>query len=201
MIHIFGDSHAELNFKNLNFPYELHLYTGVTMHRIGRDGLENIGFNNHAYNDNDIIIFQFGEVDHRSHIGQQILKNRELNEIIESLVSNYINTIKNNTSKYNFSKVIVSCSPPPTCMFFYKNNDNNNQDFPFTGTNEERVIYATILNSKLKEKCNENRFIYFDYYNYYTDENGLLKQELSDKSVHIKNNSKILELITNVLMA
>jgi hypothetical protein len=55
------------------------------------------------------------------------------------------------------------------------------------GTDEERKRYALYFNEKLKEKCIEKEYVFFDIYNYYTDENGFLRKDLSDGNVHIRN--------------
>jgi hypothetical protein len=55
------------------------------------------------------------------------------------------------------------------------------------GTDEERKQYVLYFNEKVKEKCIEKGYIFFDIYNKYTDENGYLKKELSDGNVHIGN--------------
>jgi hypothetical protein len=54
-------------------------------------------------------------------------------------------------------------------------------------TDEERKQYVLYFNKKLKEKCIENNYIFFDIYNNYIDENGFLRKDLSDGSVHIGN--------------
>ena len=53
------------------------------------------------------------------------------------------------------------------------------------------------FNKKLKEKCIENNYIFFDVYNNYCDKNGFLIKELSDGRVHIKNGMYITNFIKN----
>ena len=55
-----------------------------------RKKLNFINFRSYGIKDNDIVIYQFGEVDCRCHIGKQLLLNRSLNEITLELINNYI---------------------------------------------------------------------------------------------------------------
>ncbi len=55
------------------------------------------------------------------------------------------------------------------------------------GTDEERKQYVLYFNEKLKEKCIEKEYIFFNIYNNYIDENGFLRKDLSDGNVHIDN--------------
>jgi hypothetical protein len=63
------------------------------------------------------------------------------------------------------------------------------------GDDEERKKYVLYFNSKLKEKCADNDFTFFDIYDKYTDEEGFLKRELSDGNVHIGDGTFIREFL------
>jgi len=63
------------------------------------------------------------------------------------------------------------------------------------GTDEERKQYSLYFNEKLKEKCLEKNYIFFDIYNNYIDENGFLRKDLSDGKVHIGNGIYISNFI------
>jgi hypothetical protein len=54
------------------------------------------------------------------------------------------------------------------------------------------VLY---FNTKIKEKCIENAYIFFDIYDKYIDGNGFLRKDLSDDNVHIKNGKYIMEFV------
>ena len=70
-----------------------------------------------------------------------------------------------------------------------------NSYYPYLGTDEERKQYVLYFNKKLKEKCIENNYIFFDIYNNYTDENGFLRKNLSDGNVHIAKGIHISNFI------
>ena len=63
------------------------------------------------------------------------------------------------------------------------------------GTDEERKSYVLYFNEKIKEKCIEKGYVFFNIYDKYEDENGFLKKELSDGNVHIKDGSHITNFI------
>ena len=200
MIHIFGDSHANSNFYNIKYNNLFNHFTNsITLYRVGRDKLNFINFKNFNIKSNDIVIYQFGEVDCRCHIGKQVSLHRNLNDIINKLVNNYIESIIINLQNYNNIKIIICSIPPPMNRNYYENKYGPvTNGFPFIGTNEERIIYTKLLNQKLNELCIINNFIFFDYYDYYNN-NGLLKIELSDDICHIKDNSKLLEELYKII--
>ena len=200
-IHIFGDSHGNANFSNIKYNNFInHSSQSITMYRVGRDGLEYINFKSINIKNNDIIIYQFGEVDCRCHIGKQILLLRELNEIIYELIDKYIDSIKNNLINYDNLKIIICCVPPQMNQQYFENIYGPiTHEFPFIGTNEERIKYTNLVNSIIKNKCLENNFIFFDYYDYYENNEGTLKIELSDNICHIVKNKYILDELYNII--
>ena len=112
---------------------------------------------------NDIIIYQFGEVDCRCHIGKQLLLNRDLNDIIEDLISKYIDSININLKQFSNSSIkIIICSIPPTMdkEFYEKLHGPITHEFPFVGDNIQRSIYTKLMNNTLKKYCNLNNFYY-----------------------------------------
>jgi len=192
MIYIYGDSHAHYSFKNLKLDYkDLHC-PSITMFRIGRDNII-INFDkNRITSENDIIIISYGEVDCRCHIQRQINNGKEEDNIINELVDKYFLTIRNNI--IGKSKIIIVGIIPPT-----KQNDYEIlhgpvlHEFPFVGKDEDRVRYTNKVNNKLEEYSNKNNYIYFNPYAHYAREDGTLKHELSDTTVHLGDNSHFLE--------
>ena len=68
-----------------------------------------------------------------------------------------------------------------------KGSVEENRDFPFLGTDEERKSYVNYMNLRLKENCEINKILFIDIYDRYKTDDGFLKKELSDNSVHIAN--------------
>ena len=99
------------------------------------------------------------------------------------------------TSQLKLKNVCVYNVVPP----IQKHNKVENPEYPYLGTDEERKQYVLYFNKKLKEKCIEYNYIFFDVYEKYIDENGFLRKDLSDDSVHIRDGSHILSFINENL--
>ena len=112
---------------------------------------------------------------------------------INNIVDNYFEAIELNVSisQIKLKNVCVYNVVPP----IQKYNTHENQEYPYLGTDEERKQYVLYFNKKLKEKCIEHKYIFFDVYHNYTDENGFLRKDLSDDNVHIGNGIYISDYI------
>lgn len=215
-VHIFGDSHGSFCFSNertalprdehsyyqyicdgksIQVEFNIHWVGSKTMFAIGRDGLNFINIKDFDVQENDVIIFVFGEIDARCHIGKQRdTKNRDLNEIIESLVINYLESIKKNKDQFtNLYCGIVSVMPPTNNVY--------NKFYPYYGPIEDRVLITRQLNMKLQELCALYEFNFLDVYSLYVNDNGFLDNERSDKLVHVnpKKNDLIKQKLLNQL--
>lgn len=190
MIFIYGDSHAESNFKNLRIANTNCYEYSITMHRIGRDRAI-INFSNSHLSSDNIYVLQYGEVDCRCHIGRQIALGREVNDICVELVSTYFESIAQHITVCK--KIIVCAVVPPTRRNDYESvHGPIRHAFPFIGTDAERVEYTTLVNNLIKEYCDKYGYVFFDPYDYYKRSDGTLKYELSDGNVHIANTSNII---------
>ena len=78
-------------------------------------------------------------------------------------------------------------------------NTAENPRFPYLGTDNERKMYVLYFNEKLKQKCIEYNFLFFDIYNNYIDSNGFLNKSLSDGNVHIRDGVYLKEFIEHNL--
>jgi hypothetical protein len=200
MIYIFGDSHANMNMNGVSVfdvPHHNMYQNSITMYRIGRDNVIP-GFNTSINNNQNIFLFFYGEVDCRCHIARQIALGRELNEIVDELTTKYFQTIKNNITSYK-SIIIGSVVPSLRRRDWEDDNGPITHEFPMIGTDEERVIYTKLVNKMMLEKCKEYGFIFFDFFDYYTREDGTLKFELSDGVCHIRDNVYIINSLKLLL--
>ena len=193
MIYIYGDSHAHFSFKNLTLPHSNLWRASITMHRVGRDN-KIINFINADFlQNNDIIILAYGEVDCRCHIQRQVDMGRNEDDIINELVTNYTKTIKNNITAANVKVIIVGVIPPTKQTDYEGRHGPITHEFPFVGSDENRVRYTRKTNNLLEEAAKNNKYIYFNPYSYYTRDDGTLKHELTDLNVHLGDNSQFLK--------
>lgn len=170
-IHFIGDSHIYCCFTNTHkmsihdeisifsynynnipvmmIPFYFHCFPGRTMFRVGRDGNN---LKDYGIKQNDIVVYMFGEIDVRRHIGKQRDQNgRQLNEVINTLVNSYINTIKQDLNICKLRSCIIVSVMPPT-------NINFAPVHPFYGPLEDRIRITQALNQELKKYCDTNNF-------------------------------------------
>jgi hypothetical protein len=167
------------------------------MHRIGRDK-SILNFNSEEHDEDSIICFLYGEIDCRCHIGQQIHRGRNEDDIIHTLVDTYLNTIYNSVQLYN--TILVFAVVPPTQQRDYeKINIPIHHEFPFVGSDEDRVRFTKKMNTLLEIKCSEYKYVFINPYESYTMENGCLRFELSDGTVHISKNEEIHKIFCEVI--
>lgn len=188
-IHTIGDSHS------------MNGWTGTIQHHLGpvlcysfgKEKLNRCDIRGFNINDGDTIIFCFGEIDCRCHIYKHITDTITYQNIINNIIDDYFEAIELNisTSQIKLKTICVYNVIPPV----QKNITVENSSFPYLGTDEERKQYVLYFNEKLKEKCIEQNFLFFDVYNNYTDENGFLRRDLSDDNVHIGNGVYISNFI------
>lgn len=197
MIFIFGDSHANFNMSGFDL-HNMNLYqNAITLHRIGRDNTI-INFSPIYNHPNNIFILFYGEIDCRCHIKKQLLSGRVLDDIIEELVSNYFKTINNNIKLYK--KIIIGSITPPVNKENYESiHGPITHEFPILGTNEERVLYTKMMNKKLEEYCEKYNYTFLNVFDHYSDKDGILYFDKSDKICHITDNKYIHENIKKIL--
>ena len=192
MIYIYGDSHASFCFSKMQMSKVIKSVAGVTMHRIGRDKKIPY-FDSSHHTIQTILCFMYGEVDCRCHISSQIDIGRDEDEIIDTLVDNYLNTISSIVGLH--SKIVVVGVPPPTEHM--ESDRLVEHDFPFVGLNMDRVRYTEKVNRLLADKCSELSYMFFAPYSFYMDKNGYLIRMYSDGGVHIRDSTHFIQSFMN----
>ena len=192
VIHTFGDSHSYSGFGNIPNILIHHLGSKLCF-SIGRDGI-NIkdGYN---VNNGDTVIFCFGEIDCRCHIHKHITEGVDYKQIIDIIVTNYFKQIQIAVNTFNNINTVIYNVVPP----IERHNTAENPELPYLGNDNERKMYVLYFNKKLKQKCIEYNFVFFDIYNNYIDSNGFLNKSLSDDNVHIRDEVYLKEFIENNL--
>lgn len=215
-VHVFGDSHANYLFKNnissmhpisfvfngVNALVTINWMGARTMHGIGIEGLKRLNLKNFNVLEGETAVFVFGEIDIRWHvIKQQKKKNRSLQNILQTLVQNYIDVINQNRAQYKrINCVIVSIVPPR--FEATKDLEANRSQPPTYGSLKERINATKQLNSMLNKACALNNIKFLDIYNIYSKDDGSLNPALSDNDVHVgtSHNTPVKEKLTALLV-
>jgi hypothetical protein len=183
-IYTFGDSHAYNGWEVIDtykLKINMHNIGAKLCYSFGRDKLNCLNIKDYNVRDNSIVIFCFGEIDCRCHIYKHISPEKSYETIIDEIVKNYFIAVEENVKQFNKLKVAIYNVVPPV----QRHNTGENPEYPYLGLDDERKEYVLYFNKKLKEYCEKYNYHYFDIYNYYCDENGFLKKNLSDGNVHI----------------
>lgn len=193
-IHTIGDSHSGFGWSGI---IQHHLGPMLCF-SFGKDKLNRCDIRNFNIKDGDTVIFCLGEIDCRCHVNKHITDTLTYENIIDNIVENYFEAIELNiiTSQIKLKNVCVYNVVPP----IEKYNTVENPQFPYLGTDEERKQYVLYFNKKIKEKCLDKKYIFFDIYNNYIDDNGFLRKDLSDNSVHIADGVYISNFIKEHLL-
>ncbi len=188
-IHTIGDSHSGFGWTGI-IP---HTLGPLLCYNFGKEKLKRCDIRNFDIKDGDSIVFCLGEIDCRCHIYKHINKTTSYQDIINNIVDNYFEAIELNVSisQIKLKNICVYNVIPP----IQKYNTCENPEYPYLGSDEQRKQYVLYFNEKLKEKCIEKNYVFFDIYNNYTDENGFLRKDLSDGNVHISKGVYITNFI------
>lgn len=176
--HVFGDSHAAFCFGAWQ-GVDVHWLGPVTMYRVGREGAAFVHSRINNYTPSDAILFIFGEIDARCHIGRIAdASGTDRQFVIENLVSKYLDSICAISAEFPGSRMVVSCIPPPSDL-------NHNPDYPVYGTLDDRVYVTQQLNMAIRQHAKNRDVLFLDFFFYFADKNGRLRVERSDGTVHI----------------
>ncbi len=184
-IHIIGDSHALYCFEGLDTAI-IHPIGPCLMHRVGRDGLQCVDVRNWNVCDGDTVVFVFGEIDVRCHIGRiSEEKNVAVETIIQELAEKYCETIEQNRAFFKNLRCVVVAVVPPS-------ENRNNPDYPFFGKLHDRIAITTALNEALRKECAKRQILFLDCNEQYATPEGKLNPAKSDGHVHIHKQHNIV---------
>lgn len=195
-IHVFGDSHAWHCFidskKSETFlypfvhntvlkqmPFCIHWLGSIPMKQFAQEKTKVLDICNYGVTDDDIVIFVFGEIDVRYHIGPRVFKTRKsIDEVVDELVHGYFEAIKRSIANYNNLVVVVMGVLPTRNL---KSINLSEKCAPLI----HRIAYTNCLNSHLKKWCNCANFYFLDVFDLYAIQGGLLNAKYADETVHI----------------
>lgn len=213
-IYIFGDSHAQFNFTNqrifqedcpfispttkLKVNFKIRSFPGKSMYHLGLEGLNFLNIANYGVQANDIVLFNFGDMDCRMHILKQCdRQNKSIDDIITPLVNKYFELILLNQQQIKGAICAVMSIIPPCdpCSINPVNHP------AYYGTLEKRLQVTCAMNSKLAKVCDNLGLLFIDTYHIYSDADGKLPAALSDGNMHInhKFNANLKDYVVQVL--
>lgn len=175
---VFGDSHSESTFSGILWC-QAHLVGFYTMHRVGRDGLGAVDIAQYGASADKTVLFTFGEPDVRLHVGRQRdLFGRDVDEIIDDLVTRYFATIRTNVERFPGMRTIVAAVVPPC-------EQQPGDIFPKYGQLDDRVDFTRRMNAALEHRARSHGYGYLDVYTPFATEAGDMNPAFTDDHVHI----------------
>lgn len=207
-----GDSHSTATFKGIGtigtfekigthkntYIQIINKHMGpITMNRVQRDSLDfrPIVSEHLIANIKNIVIYCFGEIDIRCQIHKQIEeKQRTLHEVIDTLCKGYCQTLAANKNNEMFTSWLLIPVPPVP-----KTSCWENPEYPFLGSDTERVMYHRKVKEYLFKWAAHFDIICFDISPFYTNKDGYLLKELSDGNVHIGDSRFVKEELIRIL--
>ena len=208
-IHTIGDSHSKYGWNKIDDVMVHHIGPKLC-YSIGRDKpimvhgslpLESDGYSVPPWKQivkDDMVIFCFGEIDCRCHIGKYVITSgsshisgsvssstqfveKTHKDVIDEIVEPYFEALKLNEQAMSGIKIVVYNVPPPCKQY----EQHPMETFPFVGTDDERKTYHEYFNSALSKKCKEYGYAFFNVYDRYKDDEGFIEKNFSDGGVHI----------------
>jgi hypothetical protein len=180
MIHALGDSHAIATFGGISSVTTYHVGP-VTMYRAGHGGVLPEIVGGLGLQPEDVVIFCFGEIDVRCHVKMQSERQgMDPEDVLRELATSYLTKIATLDLNYALPAVLAVVPPVPA-------NRAVNPRFPVVGTDAERSSYTIMLNRRLIAESVARGVQFVDIYTPYADASGMLRPELSDGCVHLRD--------------
>jgi len=219
MIYSIGDSHAYFTFSDIP-GVRFRPLGPVTMKRIGNnrvrknffpelglvmadehteyvvDTLLDDTIRGMGLQPTDVVVISCGEGDVRCFIKPQ-LEQRKLDpeQLLFGMAERYVARLK--TLDTNGAQVAILSIPPPSPYARCWNIEfiPSQLNLPPAGTDRERDIYTRMLNHYVACGCNALGLLFIDVHSQYADSDGMLMAELSDGGVHIKDTSRVRDIL------
>jgi hypothetical protein len=197
---VIGDSHSQLFANNPQFrrgmwsdaslenEFDVRWMGPVTYWRLFRDQRNFIDFTKDLRYDpfpgmeistfaeiGSEILITLGEIDIRSNIMNH--NSGDYSKTIDIMSNGIYDYISDYKGRFEIN--ICSISPPIKEL----DCNSSNSEFPFVGTDEQRMNATIHFNNQLKKICDSTNSRYFDIYPIY-EKNGMLDPEKSDNIVH-----------------
>ena len=178
---IVGDSHSRI----YSFP-EVSVLLGLTMNRVARDGFFSICDKEKAGKHKNILLV-CGEIDCRCHVYLQLQKGRELSEILSTLASGFVQTLKEAQEYLGKTQFLVRGVLPPLRGGNHPEmgDGNDNFEFPIRGSLEDRIQWRRQLNYNLQLFCARHGVKYVPPPVWAENADNTMKSDHSDGVIHL----------------
>jgi hypothetical protein len=128
----------------------------------------------------DIVFFSYGETDIRCHIGFNSNNPTEETQLIDCIVSNYIELLLEARDKFGFK---IGCWG--VIASGVHNGPNGNDQIPSYSNCIERNKITIQFNNALQLSCNKHDIAYKDIFNHLVNSNMVTKHELYCDIIHL----------------
>lgn len=131
-----------------------------------------------VFRPDDDVLLVCGEIDVRVHFAGRSAEYGSDVELARSLAQRLASVGRELSTKTGARVGILGVIPPVV--------PGDDPMFPVRGTSAQRVHWTKLLNSELLEASRRFELHYVDTYSLYAGHDGLLPEELSDDTVHIR---------------
>jgi hypothetical protein len=192
-----GDSHSIFFYNSMKIKehWFFNSKLSLTIYTLLRDNLNIydigtlLGNGHEKYNikAGDYVLFYYGYNDVQKNINLHYKYSWE--KEITKLFTAYVNFIKTLSNEYNI-KPIISC--------IYPNPRIDAKGVNSFGKYEERISYTKLANKILENNCNYNNIPFLNIYDAITDENGFIREDMTNDSIHLDyDNNNIRNFVEN----
>jgi len=197
-VHTVGDSHSRFGWQSMRVPgvqIHVHHIGPKLMHSFGRDGPPMLGGALRDVAAGSVVCFCFGEIDCRCHVHKQVEgQGRALDDVTSALVDAYMRAIAQTVDGQAWAVWVYNVVPASR-----RDSTPNNAEYPFLGTDAQRVAYTRAVNAHLRSACAERGHTFVDVHDAYADADGLLVKGLSDGCVHIADVRYLVPFVRRAL--
>lgn len=200
-IHVFGDSHAIFYYNSLlilehwsyggKLPLTMYslIHSDINIYDIG--AILGNGHEKYPIKPNDFVLFTFGYNDFQRRILEH--STTQLEQNLYTILDKYLDKIKYFEKTYNIIPLIYCIFPNPRAYAQGVNTVN---------TPEMRQYITKLGNQYLANQCHTRNIMFFDIYEFITDNEGFIKNEYTKDGIHLDyDNQTLHETIDNLLLS
>lgn len=192
---IIGDSHSLFCFCEVA-EASIFWLGPISMHRIGRDGLESVLPRNCRLNDFNAVILAFGEIDCRAHVPKIAeRKSTSVDVVVDDLADRYIAAVVQAHKSFQGLAAICCVIPPAAHTLPLEPGETLDE------VRERQLYIRRRLNLRLGILAKQYSLRFIDFYDAYANGQGELEPALSDGGLHIdpKQTKPIVAITANCL--